>query len=250
MNDDDRSEAFWAEREDEWVEHLDDDEGLLVYPEADASDKNLDVISRMLSALRRLNAEVAAYDKLDAIERRRLDRQRDVMVGPMVRRIGYLQMTITSFAVMSYRDFGKTRIGTPNGTITSNATKPALTVDDEVAGQWFETTDRGTLVKWAPKVPVNDLRDWLNQACHDGELVRCIVTTRTIDTAEGDVVEVTETVIAPDVVWRKPFAPDQTGRYRVAGDPNDPNHETYLPGVYWGPSGEDATGRNFHVKPA
>jgi hypothetical protein len=242
------SDDDWADLEDHWVESVDDDLGLLT-----AADANIDAVSRMMSAMRRLNAEIAEYDRLDAAERRRLDTARDRAIGPLVRRVEFLAGIVQDYAVRAFLDFGKTRLATPNGTITSNPTQPALVVDDDVAGQFFETTERVDLVAWKPKVPVKDLRTWLETAEANGELVRCIVTT----TDDG----VEELDLPPGHVYRFPFTDAETGRWRIPGGGQEPTpdvaHEVvgagpdrYLPGVTWSPSGTGASGRNFHIKPA
>ncbi len=206
----------------------------------DASEANLETVSRMLAAMRRLTNRIAEYEILHQNELARLSEQKERVVGPTRRRLDWLRSTVEQYAVRSFLDFDKTKIGTPNGTISSNQTKPVLTVDDERAGNYWEDLDPD-LVSWKPKVDVKKLRAKLDRMIADGELEQVIVST------SGEHV-----VIPAGAAWRKPFGQFESGQFWRPPVVDTETGEVapggeYLPGVTWAPSGTDGCGRNIHI---
>ena len=223
-------DADWIDVDDESDPHI-----------PDASEANIEMVSRMMASIRKLSTQLAEYEVLHVAEQRRLDEQHAKVAGPIVRRIRHLQTVVESYGVRSFLDFKKTKIATPNGTITSRVTKPKLVVDDHEAGNFWQEEDP-SLVDWKPKVLVAPLRAKLDQMEVNGEIYRCVVTD------EGEMIG--EQLIKPGEEYRQEFELNQTGRYRIVGfkaPEDDPNMEPYIPGVFWEPSGTLGSGRNFHV---
>lgn len=203
-------------------------------PPSDAAVANIEQVSRMLGALRRLHAEVADYDRLHQAEIERLDLQRRTVLGAPLNRIDFLESTITRFGVRAFADFGKTKFGTPNGIIKSSATKPAIDVDDAAAAEWvafFQTAAQPPLVEYRPKVFLDTARDLLGWLEEQKEIVRIL-------TVDGDDAYVE---FAPGDFPQRLLEPRETGRWY------EPATGELVPGFTWRTTGTDGVGRNFRI---
>jgi hypothetical protein len=211
---------------EEWATVDEDDPGVRKIPSL--TEMNLETVSRMLSALRRLYRQLAEYDQLHVAEQRRIDEQHARVVKPIVRRVEDLEASLHQFAVKAYLDENRTRIATPNGIISSSKTKPLLDFGDG-AGDWLHELAPQT-VEYVPKIDKTHARQLLDHLVDSGVLERVIVGAVT---PEGlDITVVTE---LPKQRMTEP------GRFRVV------KTGELVPGITWSTSGEHGVGRNFRV---
>lgn len=216
-----------------WMATEDDSVGAA--PPFDPSEASLDLVTRMMGALRHLYRRLGEYSALENEEMRRLRAQRDKVMGPVGRRIADIEGIIMDYSVQSFLTTGNIRVDTPNGIVKSRVVEVDLTLDDEALAVFLG--DESEMVRFVPKVDKAAFRKWVRSEERDERVVRVIEK-------RGEDGEISSIVtLGAGEVYRKPFDPTETGRYLVVGKEGDGP----IPGASWSPNGTSSVGRNFSL---
>lgn len=159
--------AYWQAL----LESQEDDE-LFAQP-PDSAELNVDIVSRQLGWIRKLQRRLADYDRLHQAELDRLNRNRAAAVGGIVNQIARLERSCEQFAVKAFEDFGRTTTQTPNGIIkVGRARLDDLTVVDHAVEKWLRPVLPGAVLDH-PKILVAELRELLSSVS-DGMFAKAV----------------------------------------------------------------------------
>jgi hypothetical protein len=200
----------------------------------------------MMGRWRRLDAEIAEYDRLHQAEIDRLNDRREQAIGPTIRRINRLRRAVEQFAVESYLHWGKTKLRVPNGDIESRPVVTKIDTKPEAARPWMvmiPELDKAWDLE--PVIHLKELRAWLDERVAVGHLQRLVMHNEGPDGVDFELVDEEEG-------WHREFMPGWEGVWfwtETGAEAYDSATEgEILPGVTWTPKGTFGSGRNFKVK--
>lgn len=204
-------------------------------PPFDPAEASLDLITRMMGALRHRYRQVAEYSTLENAELARLRAQRDRVMGPVARKIKDMEGLILDYSVQSFLATGKIRVDTPNGIVKSRVVETDLSLENEELAGFLG--DESEMVTFVPKIDKAAFRKWVRAEEKAERLVR-VIEKRGPD---GEIATIT--TLGAGEVYRKPFDPSEAGRFLVVGKEGDGP----IPGASWSPNGTSSVGRNFSL---
>ena len=206
---------------------------------------SIERVNGLLGRMHRLQHDVDAYDALHRAEIDKLQKRRETVLGPLLRRIERIEATIDDFAVASYLHFGDVKHRVPNGDITSRPVTDTIDKDDNAVHEWLKDCAPTDTFELRPWIDMKKLRAWLAARVADGHLQRMVSRPATGD-QEPEFFLVDESK-----GWPWPLDPGFVGVWFWTSDgvaEFDCGEGDILPGVTWSPNGTQGSGRNFKVK--
>jgi len=205
---------------------------------------SVDLVNGMMGRWRRLDAQIAEYDRLHRAEIERLNERRELAVGPIERRVDRLRRHVEQFAVQSWIRFGKTSLRVPNGDIESRPVVHTITTDAVAAREWIVMIpELDKAWDTVPVIHLKEFRAWLDERVSVGDLQRLVIWEG-IDGPEF-------TIVDEDEGWHSEFGGTQEGVWfwtETGAEKYKTAEGEILPGVTWSPKGTFGSGRNFKVK--
>ena len=206
---------------------------------------SVDRVNGMMGRWRRLNAEIAEYDRLHQAEIDRLNERRELAVGPAERRISRLRRAVEEFAVESYLHWGKKSLRVPNGDIQSRPVVHDIAYDGAKLFDWAaEHGEFDGIYELRPWFDMKKLRKWLDDRVDRGHIQRLVMHAEGPDGVDFELVDEQQG-------WHREFMPGWEGVWfwtETGAEEYGRQEGEILPGVTWTPKGTFGSGRNIKVK--